>query len=112
MTVRMSHDARKTQRFYEQALSEAEQADLGSALDVQGFDAEIAALRLRLRTALKDQPEDLALVLRGFDVLRRMVATKYGLTREERDALNSAYVEETLRRLVDRAESGDDVDAA
>jgi hypothetical protein len=94
-------------RFYAQALSEAEQADLGTALEVEGVDEEIATLRLRLRTALKANSEDLPLLLRGMDVLRRMVATKYGLSRKEKEALESAFAEETLRRMQERGGEDD-----
>jgi hypothetical protein len=99
-------------RFYEQALSEAERADFGAALKVEGFDEEIAALRLRLRTSLKDRPADLELMLRGMDVLRRLVASKYGLSRSDKASLSSAFVEETLRRVEERGEGGDDDDDA
>lgn len=98
-------------RFYEQALTEAERADFAVALEVEGFEEEVAALRLRLRTALKN-PEDLALVLRGMDVLRRMVATRYDLSKPDEQALGSAFAEETLRRVVERGEGGDGVDPA
>jgi inactivated superfamily I helicase len=101
-----------TRRFYEKALSAAEQADLAKALEIEGFEQEIAALRLRLRTALKDEPEDFALILRGMDVLRRMVATKYQLSKDDEEALQSAFVEETLRRVEERGEGGGEVDAA
>ena len=49
----------KAKRFYEEALTQAERADFPVALDVEGVDQEIAVLRLRLRTALKNRPEDL-----------------------------------------------------
>jgi hypothetical protein len=105
---------RKTdkRRFYSQALSAAELADLGMALAVDGFDEEIAALRLRLRGALKERPGDMELVLRGMDTLRRMVASKYGLSRDDKLALGSAFVQETLRRMRERGEGGGEHDAA
>ena len=73
--------ATKTQHFYECALTEAERAELAGALKVTGIDAEIAALRVRLRRVIKEQPEDLALMLRGMDVLRRLLVTRYGLSK-------------------------------
>ena len=91
--------------FYAEALSEAERADLGAALDVEGFEEEIATLRLRLRSHLEERPKDLALMLRGLDLLRRMVATKYGLSRGDQRGL-SGFAEETMRRLEERGEGG------
>jgi hypothetical protein len=97
-------------RFYEAALTAAEQAEVRGAMEVQGLDEELAALRVRLRSAIHDKPEDLALMLRGMDVLRRMVAVKYGLTRGDSEAL-SAFAEETLRRLRERGGDGAGPDA-
>ena len=94
-------------RFYEQALTKAEQSQLGEALDVAGIDEEIAALRLRLRKAISESPEDMPLILRGMDVMRRMVATKYGLSREDQRGLEFAFAQETLRRIEERGEGGE-----
>jgi hypothetical protein len=95
------------QAFYEAALSEAERADLPVAKEVSGLDEELAMLRLRLRTALKSRPEDLALMIRGLDALRRMVAVKYGLSKSDRKEM-SPFLEETLRQLQKRGEGGAD----
>lgn len=111
MVVRTPRKSDK-RRFYEQVLSEAERTDLGVALKVDGFDEEIAALRLRLRSAMEHRPGDLPLMLRGMDVLRRMVASKYGLSRGDRRGLSSAFAQETLRRVEERGEGGGNDDDA
>jgi hypothetical protein len=73
-------------RFYEQALNEAERADLPVALELEGMDDEIAMLRLRLRSALSERPEDLTLMFKGIELLALAVAVKYRLSkRAERD---------------------------
>jgi hypothetical protein len=89
--------------FYEAALSEAERADLSAAKEVSGLDEELAMLRLRLRTALKNRPRDLPLMIRGLDALRRMVAVKYGLSKADRKEM-SPFLEETLLQLQKRGE--------
>lgn len=94
--------------FYKQALSTTERLELDEASQVAGLDQEIAALRLRLRAAIKGGPEDVALVLKGMDVLRRLVATKYGLSKEDERAFESAFAEETLRRMGERGGEHDD----
>jgi hypothetical protein len=93
-------------RFYADALTEAERVEFAAALEVEGVDAEIAFLRNRLLKHLKDNPMDMALLLRGMDVLRRMVATKYGLSRNDQRGL-AGFGDETLRRLNVRGEGGD-----
>jgi hypothetical protein len=80
----------KAKRFYEEALTQAEQTDFPVALDVEGVDQEIAVLRLRLRTALKNHPEDLQLMLRGVVMLAQALGAKYRLPKADQDAIAEA----------------------
>ena len=77
-------------RFYAAALNDAEQSDLPSALEIEGVDEEIALLRLRLRSALQEHPEDLPLMFKGVDLLVRMVATRYRLSKKAEHDLASS----------------------
>ncbi len=70
--------------FYRKALSEAEQAALGEAQGVEGLDDEIAVLRVRLRRALEERPEDIQLLVRGLDLLVKAVAARYRLSPQAR----------------------------
>ena len=91
VAVKRVRRPRQTPRsFYAKALTEAERADLPLALEVEGVDEEIALLRLRLRTALTESPDDLTLMLKGIDLLAKAVATRYRLSkRAERDLAGS-----------------------
>ncbi len=82
--------------FYEKALTEAERADFRAALDIEGVDQEIALLRLRLREALKQGPKDLMLMLRGVDILARLVARRYRLPKGSAEQLASGFREALL----------------
>ena len=73
--------------FYEPALDAAERADFAEARRVQGIDEEIAVLRLRLRRAIEEHPEDLAIMSRGIELLVRAVNTRYRLSKESSDDL-------------------------
>jgi hypothetical protein len=97
----------KARRFYERALSEAERADYPVALEVEGIDQEIAVLRLRLRAALAEHPEDLPLMLRGVTLLVRALAAKYRLPRADQDALAEAVAGEIEGELWPRDEAND-----
>ena len=66
--------------FYRQALTEAEQVELGQAQKVDGLDDEIALLRVRLKRAVDERPEDIQLLVRGMDLLVKAVATRYRLS--------------------------------
>lgn len=71
---------RRAHAFYRQAVDESERAGLDAALDVEGVDQEIAILRLRLRTLLRERPDDLPLIMKGIDMLAKTVATRYKLS--------------------------------
>ena len=73
-------------RFYARALTRAERAALPVALAVEGLDEEIAVLRLRLRQAIEERPDDLALMFKGIELMAKVVATRYRLSKKaERD---------------------------
>jgi hypothetical protein len=94
-------------RFYQQALTQAEQADFPVALEVEGVDQEIAVLRLRLRTALKKHPEDLQLMLRGVVMLARALAAKYRLPKADQEAVAEALLLETQGEIWARGDTND-----
>ena len=67
--------------FYDDdCLTEAERVELPKAAEVEGLDEEIAVLRVRLKSALKDHPEDYALLVRGIGMLVRAVSAQYRLS--------------------------------
>ncbi|HLF72333.1 MAG TPA: hypothetical protein VI759_09305 [Dehalococcoidia bacterium] len=93
-------------RFYEEALTSAEAADLGEALAVDGVDQEIALLRLRLRTVVEAQPDQLELMLKGIDRLVKLVGTRYRLSKQAQHEL-AAVLTHDINGLSD-AWTGDD----
>ena len=78
---------RSPRNFYHDSLSETEQIQLKDAAKVQNLGDEIAVLRVRLKTALDERPEDYALLARGVEMLTRAVATQYRLSPKARDDL-------------------------
>ena len=109
VTARQVRKARTdlTQRFYAEALTEAERSDLPPALEVDGVDQEIAVLRLRLRSMLEERPDDLTLMFKGIELLTKAVAARYRLSkRAERDlAASMANVVRSLGDLWPENES-------
>ncbi|HEV8574852.1 MAG TPA: hypothetical protein VGR43_09105 [Dehalococcoidia bacterium] len=67
--------------FYDDdCLSEAERVELRKAADVADLGEEIAVLRVRLKKALNDHPDDYELLASGLNVLVRAVAAQYRLS--------------------------------
>lgn len=70
--------------FYEDALTQAEQEELSLARQIEGLDQEIAVLRVRMKAALREHPEDLPLIAKGLDMLVKAVAARYRLSPKAR----------------------------
>jgi hypothetical protein len=75
--------------FYDEALSEAERAALPLARELRGIDEEIAVVRLRLRSALEQHPEDLKLMAKGVDLLVKALSVRYRLSKDEKADLSA-----------------------
>ena len=67
-------------KFYADSLTEAERELLPIARKMEGLTEEIAVLRVRLNTAVKENPEDFPLLMAGVGMLVRAVATQYRLS--------------------------------
>lgn len=76
--------------FYGRALSEAERVLLPQAAEVQGLEQEIALLRVKLSTLVREHPENLPLMLRGVELLIKAVSAEYRLSRKSQDNLAAA----------------------
>lgn len=91
------------ENFYGSALEAAEQIEvLKEAAGVEGLDEEIAVLRMKLRSVLSERPDDLALMLRGIDLLVKAVSARYRLSKDEEEEVtnNLETMVEYLGRLL------------
>ena len=82
--------------FYRGALEAAERIELEAASDIEGLDGEIAVLRVKLKEALANQPADLALMIRGMELLVKAVSARYRLSPEAGEDL-SAHIAGVVR---------------
>ena len=109
MAVKTKRTRATPRGFYVTALKEAERLALAEAMQVEGVDQEIALLRLRLRSAIEGEPDDLALMFKGIELLAKVVATRYGLGRTGREEVQEALV--AAFTDLKKAMSGDEDDA-
>lgn len=68
-------------------MTEAEREHLKAARKIEGLEEEVAVLRVRLLTALKERPDDYELMMAGVGMLVRAVATQYRLSPKARKDL-------------------------
>jgi len=108
MKGRRGSTHRQLDNFYAEALTEAERLELPKAQEVEGLDQEIAVLRVRLKRALMDNPQDLALIAKGVDMLVKAVSARYKLSPKARRDLadNLANLVENLGQLLEGSPSG------
>ena len=76
------------QDLYETALTKAERTRLSHVRTIDGLDQEIAFLRLRLERLAKNEPDRIEVLLKGMNVLVRLVATRYKLSPVAKDNLS------------------------
>ncbi len=76
--------------FYSKVLDEAEQLDFELAAGVEGFDDEIALLRVKIKSLLENDPENVKLLMEATNTLARLVKTKYNISKEQRKGLKEA----------------------
>ncbi len=76
--------------FYSRVLDEAEQLDFELATGVEGIDDEIALLRVKIKSLLERDPENINLIMRATNALERLITTRYKITKEQRKGLKEA----------------------
>jgi len=87
--------------FYGQALDQAERLDLERAQEIEGLDDEIALMRVRLKRAVQEHPQDVQLLVKGLDILMRAVGARYRLSpKSRRDLVDNLAA--TLNSLGDQ----------
>ncbi len=76
--------------FYSRVLDEAEQLDFELAAGVNGIDDEITLLRVKIKSILENDPENIRLIMQVTNALERLVKTRYNITKEQKKGLKEA----------------------
>ena len=76
--------------FYSKVLDEAERLDLELATGVEGIDDEIALLRIKIKSLLEHDPENIKLIMQATNTLARLVRTRYNIGKEDKKGLKEA----------------------
>lgn len=85
-----SKSKRRPPGFYARVLDEADQIDFELAAGVDGIDDEIALLRLKIKSILTSNPEDVKQIMHITNALARLVKVRYDITREQKKGLKEA----------------------
>ena len=76
--------------FYSKVLDEAERLDFEVATGVEGIDDEIALLRVKIKSILSHDPENIKLIMQATNALARLVKTRYNISRDQKKGLKEA----------------------
>ena len=76
--------------FYSRVLDEAEQLDFELATGVEGIDDEIALLRVKIKSILENEPENIKLIMQATNTLAGLVRTNYNISKEDKKGLKEA----------------------
>jgi len=76
--------------LYSRALDEAELLDFELAQGIEGIDDEIALLRVKIKSLLEDDPENLKQITQATNALARLVMTRYRISADQKNALSNA----------------------
>ncbi|MBN2240822.1 MAG: hypothetical protein JW712_13695 [Dehalococcoidales bacterium] len=63
--------------FYSKVLDESEQAEYEKAVQVEGFDEEIAMLRVKIMSLLEKDPQNVRLITQAINSMVRMMEMKH-----------------------------------
>jgi hypothetical protein len=88
--IRRCRRPSEVEGFYDAALPEADKVALAVARDVQGLEQEIAVLRVRLRRALEDHPENMTLMIKGVELLVKALSASYRLSKDAKADLSES----------------------
>jgi hypothetical protein len=81
--------------LYTRVLDEAEKLDFELAAGVDGIDDEIALLRIKIKSLLQEDPENLSLIIKTAGMLAKLVKTRYSMNKKQEKSLG-----ESIRNII------------
>jgi hypothetical protein len=81
----------RTHGFYSKVLTPDEKRALKRAAGVDGLDQEIAVLRVKIRTLLKNEGQNYRLIGQAFETLARVNNIKFGFSKNDGGKLKEAF---------------------
>jgi hypothetical protein len=76
--------------FYSNVLDEAEKIDIEQAILVEGLDMEIALLRVKLKSVIRHDPDNINLIIQATESLARLLKVKYNIGKQDKRGLKEA----------------------
>ena len=81
----------RTHGFYSKELDETEKQQYEQATEVEGLDAEIALLRVKIQSLVAHDPENVKLITQATNALARLLMTKFSIIKTDKQGLKEAF---------------------
>ena len=85
--------------FYSKVMGEAEKADFELAIELDGIDEEIALLRVKIKSLVEYDPQNIRLIMHAIDSIGRLIRTRFSIGKNDKKGLLDA-VGNVLRDIV------------
>ncbi len=89
-SVRPGNQNARKHGFYSKVLDEQERRDFQHAVEVDGIDEEIALMRVKIKSLVQRDPDNLRLIVAAVNSLARLVMTKYNIRKEDKQGIKEA----------------------
>lgn len=76
--------------FYSKVLDEAERLDFEYATGVEGIDDEIALIRVKIKSLVAHDPNNIKLIMQATNTLARLVRMRYNISKKDKKGLKEA----------------------
>jgi len=86
----------RTHGYYSKVLDEQEKQYYRQAAKFDGLDAEIILLRVKLKSLIDHDPQNLKLISQAANSLARMVLTQYNITKPDKEVLKEQIKQQRL----------------
>jgi hypothetical protein len=80
----------RTHGFYSKVLDEEQQREYTQATEVEGLDSEIALLRVKIKSLVARDPENIDLITQGTNALACLTMTKHNINKTDKQGLREA----------------------
>ena len=76
--------------YYSKVLDAEERLDYEQATEVEGIDAEIALMRVKIKSLVARDPENVRLIMQSVNALARLIQIKYNIGKNDKQGLKEA----------------------
>ena len=78
--------------FYSKVLDENQQQEYEHAVTVEGLDEEIAMMRVKIKSLMENDPENVKLIMYALNALARLIQTKYDISKDDKKTITDSII--------------------